>query len=160
VKRYQISLYKTYRNASIYTIQEQGTSICETDHFFFRFQKDSERSFDLQVIKRWIEKIGENGALERYFKPEGKALAIPVPPPKSDLRLYCFRVSDQILILGNGGLKTSKKVKDSPDAYPHFQLMNSVAFIFDRKRDKGEIKIEAEQLKGNLSFFIKEQNNE
>lgn len=156
MKRYQITLYKQYPNVGLYSIQEQGASLCETDQFFKRFKDDETYSRDIQIIKRWVEQIGERGAKERYFKPEGRAKAIPLPPPKSDLRLYCYRISDNILILGNGGIKTSKKVKDSPDAFPHFKIMNDVAFVFELKRSKGEIKVDGTSLSGDLSFFIKE----
>lgn len=159
MKRYQINLYKSYQNATIYTIHEEGARFSETDNFFKRFKDDPKRITDIQIIKGWVTRIGEKGALERYFKPEGKALAIPVPPPKSDLRLYCYRVNDNILILGNGGLKTSKKVKNSPDVIPHFQLMNSVSFVFELKKEKSEIRIEGGELKGDLAFYIKEKKS-
>lgn len=157
MKRYQITLYKHFPNASLYTIHEQNAALCETDQFFLRFKDDPDRTRDVQIIKEWLEQIGERGALERYFKPEGNAMAIPIPPPKSDLRLYCYRVSDEILILGNGGIKTSKKVHDSPDALPHFNLMNSVAYIFSLKRGRNEITVDDFDLVGDLNFFIKQQ---
>ena len=49
-------------------------------------------------------KIIENGVYERYFRPEGKmndgVCALPIESGK--LRLYCNRLSQQILIAGNG----------------------------------------------------------
>jgi hypothetical protein len=57
-----------------------------------------------------IDKIADKGALERLFRPEGKysdgVCALPVI--QSKLRLYCLRLSDKILILGNGGAKTTR----------------------------------------------------
>lgn len=160
MKRYQITFYKAFSGANLYSIHEQGTALCETDQFFSRFMANPAFGADIQIIKGWMEKIGEHGALERYFKPEGKALAIPVPPPKSDLRLYCYRVSDEILIVGNGGIKTSKKVKDSPDCFPHYELMNRLAYIFEMKRAKGQIGIREGKVVGDLDFYIKEQSDE
>lgn len=84
-----------------------------------------------------------------------KAVAIPIPPPKSKLRLYCLHVSEQIVILGNGGKKTSQKVKDSPDAFPHFELMNHFATIFHHKKRSGKIIVDGSVLKGDLTFYIK-----
>ena len=52
------------------------------------------------MIVAWLDRIGETGALERYFRPEGKygdgVSAIPIESGK--LRLYCLRLSDKILI--------------------------------------------------------------
>ena len=57
-----------------------------------------------------INKIADLGALERYFRPEGGMndgiCALPVL--QSKLRLYCLRLSDKILILGNGGVKKTR----------------------------------------------------
>lgn len=57
-----------------------------------------------------IGKIADYGAFERFFRPEGKmndrVCALPVL--RSKLRLYCLRLSDSILILGNGGVKKTK----------------------------------------------------
>lgn len=61
-------------------------------------------------IVEFINKIADKGALERFFRPEGKfsdsVCALPVV--KSKLWLYCLRLSDKILILGNGGVKTTR----------------------------------------------------
>lgn len=160
MNRYQITLYKAFSEANLYTIHEQGAALSETDKFFDRFKDDEDHISDIQIIKGWVEQIGARGALERYFKPEGKALAIPIPPPKSDLRLYCHRINDGILILGNGGVKTSKKVKNSPDCFPHFKLMNDVAFISQLKINEGKVYIQNGHLSGDLEFYIREKDDE
>lgn len=33
-------------------------------------------------------------------------------PRRRELRLYCLRLSDKILVLGNGGVKTSQRYED------------------------------------------------
>jgi len=155
VKRYRINLYKSFKKVNFYTIHEEGKKFSETDEFFLRFKGDQNHVDDIKIIKYWIEKIGnEQGAQERYFRPEKNARAIPII--KSKLRLYCFRVNEQIVILGNGGKKSSQKVKDSPDALPHFTLVNDLAYIFNMKKQKGEIVVKNNEIKGDFSFYIKE----
>ena len=62
-----------------------------------------------------LAKIIDKGALERFFRNEGhmqdhvKALAID----SRKLRLYCLRISDQILILGNGGIKSTRTYQEN-----------------------------------------------
>lgn len=156
MKRYTIELFKSFEKTIFYTIHEREMDYSETDKFFLRFKDDPKHIKDVEIIKYWIEKIGrEYGAKDRHFRPERKAHAIPIPPPKSNLRLYCYRVNEQIVILGNGGKKSSQKAQDSPDAFPHFTLMNNFASIFKIKLESGNIAIENKQLKGDLSFYIK-----
>jgi hypothetical protein len=157
VKRYYtIQLYKSFAKTNFYTIQEEGKEYSETDDFFLRFKDKKKYKKDIETIKYWIEKIGkEYGAQERHFRPERKAKAIPIPPPKSKLRLYCYHINEKIVILGNGGVKSSQKVQDSPDAYPHFTIMNIFATILLRKIRNGEIAYTNRTLTGKLSFYIK-----
>ncbi|QSE99201.1 hypothetical protein [Fulvivirga lutea] len=153
MKRYKIEIFKSFEKATIYTIHEQNAEYSETDDFLIRFKDNPDHNEDIQTIKYWITKIGSTGVLERHFRPENDAVAIPLG--RSGLRLYGFRITNEILILGNGGKKTSQLVKDSPDAYPHFQLMNSVAYIINLKIQKEEITMNGSDLNGDLTFFVK-----
>jgi hypothetical protein len=159
VKRYfEIKGYITGKRTKIYTIHDSELSFTETDDFFNRFKDDPKFRQDVEIIVKWIRKIGDEGALERYFRPEDKGAAIPIEGSK--LRLYCYRVNDEILILGNGGLKTSQLVKNSSDAYPHFQLINDVAFVIKLKESKGHLTILGNQLHGDLKFYLNTKENE
>ena len=40
-----------------------------------------------------------------------------IPINHSKLRLYCLRISEQILILGNGGIKKTKSYQEDPKLY-------------------------------------------
>ena len=155
MKRYTFEIYKEYEHVTIYTIREKGAGHSETDRFLLRFMNEPKFQNAIQRIVYWIRNIGERGVLERYFRPERKAVAIPINGGK--LRLYGYRVNDQILILGNGGEKASRKVQDSPDVFPHFNLMNDVAYFFNLKVEKGELTINSKYLEGDLTFYIKEE---
>ena len=50
------------------------------------------------------------GFTERNFRYEGKASdhVVALPTYKNSLRLYCLRLSDSVLIVGNGGVKTTQ----------------------------------------------------
>lgn len=97
-------------NCTVYTIQFMTESQSEFERFFNRFKDDATYSPDLMRIVAFINKIIENGALERYFRPEGKITdgVVALPVITSKLRLYCLRLSDKILILGNGAVKTTQ----------------------------------------------------
>ena len=61
-----------------------------------------------------LDKIAEEGALERFFRPEGKMRdsVVALPVLRSKLRLYYLRLSDRILVLGNGGVKNSRTYQE------------------------------------------------
>jgi len=106
VKHYfEIKPYISFEKTQFYPIEELGKGVNETDEFFIRFKDDPDYQKDIEIISYSIQKIGkETGALERHFRPESKAKAIPII--KSKLRLYCYRISDELVILGNGGIKS------------------------------------------------------
>ena len=156
MKRYRITLYKKYQKVSFYTIHEQEEELCETDKFFVRFKDDPAYVTDIQIIKYWMERIGnEQGAMERHFRPEKRAHAIPIPPPKSKLRLYCYRLNEQIVVLGNGGIKSSRSAQGSEETKPHFDLANDLAYILNLKISKQEITIQGQDLHGDLEIYTK-----
>lgn len=96
-------------NCTIYTIQFQNESKTEFERFYNKFKDDAVYNPDLMRIVSFINKIAQNGAFERLFRPEGKMSdhVVALPVITSKLRLYCLRLSDKILILGNGGIKNS-----------------------------------------------------
>ena len=102
---------------TMYTIQFTGEELSEYEKFVQRFKDSAELKRDYQIIIYALSKIANNGALERYFRPEGKmndnVCALPVDSGK--LRLYCLRITDKILIIGNGGLKTTKTYEESEE---------------------------------------------
>lgn len=102
---------------TMYTIQFTGEELSEYEKFVQLFKDSAELKRDYQIIIYALSKIANNGALERYFRPEGKmndnVCALPVDSGK--LRLYCLRITDKILIIGNGGLKTTQTYEKSEE---------------------------------------------
>ena len=109
----------------------------ETEKFITRFQ-DPEGGFyeEFAILLKLIEQIGERGAFVRYFRQEDKAEALPSRPKKvkdlvikmdSKLRLYCIRLSDRIVVLCNGGIKTRDGAEFCPNVSSHFRFANRVA---------------------------------
>lgn len=82
----------------------------EFEKFYSKFKDALEYNEDFEKLLNVIGKIVDYGAFERFFRPEGKmndrVCALPVL--RSKLRLCCLRLSDIILILGNGGVKKTK----------------------------------------------------
>ena len=124
--------------SDIFTIRIEGEKDTEFRKFFILF-KDSEDPYlkeDFDRILLAIEKISQNGALESYFRVEGKmndrvcAIPLLIRPRNHSLhgtlRLYCIRVSDDLLIVGGGGLKSTRTYEDDEALLKHVVLLRDI----------------------------------
>lgn len=100
-------------NVSLYSICFDGNKWSEYEKFLTKFKDNAKLNRDFQTIILAMAKIIEHGALERFFRNEGKIndnlCALSIDSRK--LRLYCLRISNQILIVGNGGEKRQELTK-------------------------------------------------
>ena len=58
--------------ASLYTISFENDNHSEFAKFMTNFKDNARLQRDYQIILLALQKILENGVLERYFRPEGK----------------------------------------------------------------------------------------
>ena len=88
----------------------------EFELFLRKFEEEAYYNEDYQRILYALSIILERGALERYFRPEGKInddlCALPIESGR--IRLFCLRISDEVLILGNGDIKRTAAYEDDP----------------------------------------------
>ena len=106
----ELLLLDQSENCTVYTIQFLSDDLNEFEKFVAKFQTDGVLNKDYRIIAKFIDQIFDFGALERYFRPEGKMRdsVVSLPTLRSKLRLYGLRLSDKILILGNGGEKKTR----------------------------------------------------
>lgn len=106
----ELLLLDQSENCTVYTIQFLSDDLNEFEKFVTKFQADGQLDKDFRIIAKFIDQILDFGALERYFRPEGKMSdsVVALPTLRSKLRLYGLRLSDRILILGNGGEKKTR----------------------------------------------------
>lgn len=95
----ELLLVNSSDSCTMYTIQFLSDDMSEFEKFVSKFRHDAELNPDFQAIMRFVEQILSNGALERYFRREGKMndSVVALPVLKSKLRLYCLRLTDRIL---------------------------------------------------------------
>ncbi len=121
-RKYSIELIEEHDAVNFYSIQLADEELSELERFFEKFPEGCEYDKDIDVIISWLDKIGERGALERYFRPEGRygdGVGVVPIDVGNKLRLYCLRMSDKILIFGNGGVKESSTWQDSETLAPY-----------------------------------------
>jgi len=71
-RKYSIELIEEHDAVNFYSIQLADEELSELERFFEKFPEGCEYDKDIDVIISWLDKIGERGALERYFRPEGR----------------------------------------------------------------------------------------
>lgn len=71
-QEYSIELLEEYDKVNFYSIRMSGNELTELEAFFEKFPEGCEHDNDIDVIISWLDQIAERGALERYFRPEGR----------------------------------------------------------------------------------------
>lgn len=134
----------------LFSITFEGDNLTEFRKFIEKFKDDAVRSKELNVILSEIGRIQKNGALERYFRYEGKmsdhVMALPVL--RSGLRLYCLRMSDSVLIVGNGGVKDTRTYEQDPELNGYVINLQKLDALLRDDIQKGIVVIEATEIYG------------
>lgn len=142
-------------NCTIYTIQFEGESETEFERFYNKFKDDAVYNPDLMRIVAFINKIAQNGAFERLFRPEGKMAdhVVALPVITSKLRLYCLRLSDKILILGNGGVKKSRTYNEDDTLRGYVITLQNFERLLWEGQQKGIVTITEKtiEINGDIS---------
>ena len=154
-QEYSIELLEEHENVNFYSIRMKDEELTELEAFFEKFPVGCEYDDEIDVIVSWLDQIAERGALERYFRPEGKygdgVGVIPIDVG-TKVRLYCLRLSDKILVFGNGGIKDTKTWQDSETLAPYVKLLvDTSRFISSRIKD-GTIVLVDKEIVGDLNF--------
>lgn len=157
-RNFTLEIVEQCDDVAIYSILFENEENNEFMKFINKYANNPSFSRDIQRIVSYIDKIKENGVLERYFRREGKPAqkikAIPVEINK--LRLYAIRLTDNILILGNGGHKKTRTYNEDSELNEYVEHLAQLSFILKLKLETDVIKINHNELKGDLSFYFKE----
>lgn len=136
--------------AALYTICFENDDLSEFEKFLVKFKDNAELKRDYQIILYAINKMLQTGFLERNFRPEGKmrddVCALPIASGK--LRLYCIRISDKILIAGNGGVKDTKTYEESAELNGYVMDLQVFDHMIKVAHRKGNITIEETEIFG------------
>lgn len=136
--------------SALYSISFEKDGTTEFEKFVAEFEQNASFNRDYQRIIAALQAILNLGALERFFRPEGRmrdsVAAIPIEGGK--LRLYCLRLSEQIVILGNGGIKTTRTYEEDPKLYGYVLDLQKFERILNDNIAKGCISIEERELNG------------
>lgn len=145
-----LNLIEQSDKVSIYSISFSLDNKTEFERFMDKFESIASLNKDYQKILYAIQLILDRGALERYFRPEGKMsdslCALPIESGK--FRLYCLRISDEILILGNGGIKNTATYQEDNELLGYAVDLQKFDKLIKEELKTGSITIEEHELKG------------
>ncbi len=157
-KKTTVELLTESKKASLYSISFEMDGTTEFEKFVAEFEMNATYNRDYQRIIAALQAIIRIGALERFFRPEGdmndSVQALPIESGK--LRLYCLRLSDQIVILGNGGVKNTRTYEEDPKLYGYVLDLQKFEKILNDNIAKGYVSIEEKELSGieDITFEI------
>jgi len=141
-------------------VNEDGEKLnSETEKFFRKFYANEDYRESVKEIISLLDYIGEKrGAHPHLFRHEGKAVGLPKNEKKAckdlcldfanfPLRLFCLRITDEILILFNGGIKDAEKAQNTK-ASMSFQEAQQFCTRINSAFSEREIKIDGMHIKG------------
>lgn len=150
-KKTTLRLVEQSEKVSLYSISFAMDHTTEFERFMEKFEEEASLNADYQRIINAISIILDRGALERYFRPEGKyndsLCALPLQSGR--IRLYCLRISDEILILGNGDRKSKSKYEDNPKLFGYALDLQKFDRLLKKDIEDGIVTIE-ERLLTNI----------
>ena len=152
----ELLLVNSSDSCTVYTIQFLSDDKSEFEKFISKFREDAELNPDFQAIMRFIEQIISNGALERYFRREGKMndSVVALPVLKSKLRLYGLRLTDKILILGNGDVKNSRTYEEDETLQGYVMDLQKFERLLKREVRYGNVIITEKEIITDKNFEI------
>lgn len=140
----------------MYTIQFLSDDLSEFEKFVSKIRADATLDRDYRAIARFIDQILDFGALERYFRPEGKMKdsVVALPTIQSRLRLYCLRLSDKILILGNGGQKKSRTYNEDESLKGYVVTLQRFEELLKDGVREGTVSITENEIQTDKTFKL------
>lgn len=148
-----IKFIKEYERVVFYSVVVNGEEDKESLFELFISQHTVSESAKLNHILAWIRVLGNKyGAKDRYFRHEMAAEGLPPngihreptyieedQNVSNNLRLYCHRLSDHVVVLFGGDVKTATKAQDCPLVKHHFNLANTLSRLIDKSFADGDL---------------------
>lgn len=151
-----IELLEDGEKVSLYSPRFEGEEYTEFEKFLLQYMHSHPK--DVQVLIRRIDLIKQNGAEDRHFRYEGtrqdRVMALPSHLDTASLRLYCLNLSQKVLILGNGGIKTTKTYEEDAHLNRCVQTLQKIDIVIKQKEREQIVTIQGTNLIGPLSFTI------
>ena len=119
---------ETGEKVSLYSPRFEGEEFTEFERFLLTYKNSYTK--DVQILIRRLDIIKEMGTEDRFFRYEGskqdRVMALPSHIDTTNLRLYCLNICHKILILGNGGIKTTQTYQEDDNLHRSVQNLQKI----------------------------------
>jgi len=151
-----IELLEDGDKVSLYSPHFEGEEYSEFEKFLLAF-KDTYPDDVRQLVYR-LDIIKRDGAADRHFRYEGtrrdRVMALPSHLETTSLRLYLLNIQAKILILGNGGLKTTATYEEDANLHRQVKTLQKIDIELKQREKTKVITVSGTELLGELSFTI------
>ncbi|NTW51486.1 MAG: hypothetical protein HGB22_02685 [Chlorobiaceae bacterium] len=141
---------------SIYTIQLEEESQTEFDKFLMADDVNNQEASLNRIKSKLIEMSTEYGFAAHYFKEsEGRKRDYVSALSDGKLRLYCLRIDNTLLVVGNGGVKTTRTYQEAPHLNASVEDLQRVHDLLMKRIYSGRIHVDHNTgvLRGSMNFF-------
>jgi hypothetical protein len=151
-----IELLEEYEKVNIYSVLFDGEVHTEFEKFLLSFSQSHPK--DIGTIMARLDRIIVDGVFPRHFRFAGKVkdrtAELPSNIDTAKLRLYCICISPHILILGNGGLKSTRTYNEDTSLNKCVEHLQKIDLRLKHQERTNSTQINGKYLTGNLSFYI------
>lgn len=152
-----LELLEEHERVNIYSLRFEGEALTEFEKFLLGHKQ--RHGDDIGRILARLDKIGIDGVFERHFRyaatKRDRVAELPSHFETSKLRLYCLCLTENILILGNGGIKSTRTYNEDPLLNSFVNIMRNVENAIQEKQRGGLIELNGKVLVGTLALSIK-----
>ena len=158
-----IELLEDGDKVSLYSPHFEGEEYSEFEKFLLTYM-DTYPDDVRQLVYR-LDIIKRDGAADRHFRYEGtyegtmrdRVMALPSHLETTSLRLYLLNIQAKILILGNGGLKTTATYQEDIHLHKCVKILQKIDIQMKEKEKQKVIVITGTELLGELTFKINDE---
>ena len=159
-----IELLEDGDKVSLYSPHFEGEDYSEFEKFLLTY-KDAYLDDVRQLVYR-LDIIKRDGAADRHFRYEGtsyegtkrdRVMALPSHLETTSLRLYLLNIQAKILILGNGGLKSTATYQEDEHLHKCVKTLQKIDIEIKEREKQKMIVITGTELFGELSFTIDDE---
>lgn len=151
-----IELLEDGERVSLYSPHFDGEEYTEFEKFLLEY-KDKYPADVRQLVYR-LDIIKRDGAEDRHFRYEGtrrdRVMALPSHLETTSLRLYLLNIKAKILILGNGGLKSTATYQQDAHLHKCVQTLQKIDIQMKQMEKQKIITVKGTKLFGTLTFTI------
>ncbi len=154
-----IELLEDGEKVSLYSPHFEGEEYSEFEKFLLTY-KDAYPEDIRQLVYR-LDIIKRDGARDMHFRYEGtrrdRVMALPSHLETTSLRLYLLNIQAKILILGNGGLKSTATYEEDENLHRQVKLLQKIDIELKQRERNKVIVVTGTELLGELSFTIEDE---